>query len=62
MQIDPTELAQLAYKAYGGAVNNRNHQGLPMPEWQELGSQIQNAWEVAAEAVARKAMRLVGRS
>ncbi|MFE5369238.1 hypothetical protein [Streptomyces mirabilis] len=62
MQINPTELGQLAYKAYGGAVNNRNHQGLPLPEWDDLGPQITTAWEVAAEAVARKALRLAART
>lgn len=61
-QINPTELAKLAYKAYGGAVNHRNYQGLPMPEWGDLTSQIQTAWEVAAEAVARKALRVAGRT
>lgn len=62
MQIDPTELGQLAYKAYGAAVHGRSVRGEPLPPWAELGRNVQNAWEVAAEAVARKALRLGGRA
>lgn len=61
MQIDPTKLAQLAYKAYGGAVHGRSVHGEPLPPWPELAPHVQNAWEVAAEAVARKALRAAGR-
>ena len=62
MQIDPAELAQLAYKAYGGAVHGRSVRDEPLPDWNDLGPKVQNAWEVAAEAVARKALRLGGQA
>lgn len=45
------ELAQAAYKAYGEATGGLNYQGLPMPEWDDLGDVIQYAWLTAAEAV-----------
>lgn len=61
MQIDPTELGQLAYEAYAGSVFGRSVRGEPLPPWEELGPKVQNAWEIAAEAVARKALRLTGR-
>lgn len=53
---DPTELAKAAYAAYGGATGGKNYRGEPMPRWDELGARIQTAWEVAAEAVARRVL------
>ena len=53
---DPTELAKTAYRAYGGATGGKNYQGLPMPAWENLTPTIQTAWEVAAEAIARKVL------
>jgi hypothetical protein len=44
----PVELAQSAYTAYGAATDHRNYQGLPMPEWNELGDTIQKAWIAAS--------------
>ncbi|MFJ6841333.1 hypothetical protein ACIQRE_01540 [Streptomyces griseoluteus] len=61
-RLDPTDLAQIAYRAYGGATGGQNHRGEPMPAWADLGETIQTAWEVAAEAVARTALGHVGRS
>ncbi|MFF1469127.1 hypothetical protein [Streptomyces mirabilis] len=61
MILDPRELAKLAYTAYSDSVNGRNVRGEPLPEWDELGERIQTAWEVAAEAVARRALRLTNR-
>lgn len=46
------ELAQSAYAAYGEATDHQNYQGLPMPEWPDLGDQIQKAWIAAAGTVA----------
>lgn len=48
-QID---LAKLAYQAYGQQRNFKNYQGDQMPEWDELGSGIQDGWIAAAGAVA----------
>ncbi|MCM1972343.1 hypothetical protein [Streptomyces sp. G1] len=53
---DPTELAKAAYAAYGGATGGKNHRGEPMPAWADLPSGIQTAWEVAAEAIARRVL------
>ncbi|MFF3884014.1 hypothetical protein [Streptomyces sp. NPDC001914] len=55
---DPTELAKAAYAAYGGATGGKNYRGLPMPCWEDLTPVIQTAWEVAAEAIARRVLGL----
>ncbi|MEU1407105.1 hypothetical protein ABZ471_32995 [Streptomyces sp. NPDC005728] len=57
---DPTELAQAAYLAYGQATGGKNYRGEQMPPWEDLGSTIQTAWEVAAEAIARTVLGLGG--
>lgn len=49
---DQTELAKLAYDAYGEATDHKNYQGLPMPGWDDLGDAIQGAWIAAAGRVA----------
>ncbi len=49
---DQTELAKIAYDAYGEAPDHKNYQGLPMPGWDDLGDAIQAAWISAANAVA----------
>lgn len=54
---DPTDLAKAAYAAYGGATGHKNYRGEPMPAWDDLGPTIQTAWEVAAEAIARRILR-----
>lgn len=41
-------LGQLAYEAYGNVVDWKNYQGLPMPQWRDLGAHIQEAWTAAA--------------
>ena len=41
-------LAREMYLSYGEVTAFRNHQGLPMPSWPELGSTIQGAWVAAA--------------
>lgn len=58
MRLNPTELAQAAYRAYCGSVHGRSVNGEPLPEWDEMPERIRTAWEVAAEAVARKALGL----
>lgn len=45
------DIAESAYKAYAASTRNKNYQGLPMPEWQNLTPAIQTAWEVAARQV-----------
>jgi hypothetical protein len=48
---DMTELAKVGYRAYGETTGFKNYQGLPMPEWDELGETIQAAWVAATRAV-----------
>ena len=48
-----TELAELAYRAYGDFVEWKNYAGEPMPTWADLPLKIHNAWVKAARAVAR---------
>lgn len=45
------ELGQVAYRAYGEITGFKNYQGLPMPEFDELGRVIKTAWMFAAKAV-----------
>jgi hypothetical protein len=47
------ELAQVAFAAYGASTNNRTHDDRPMPDWDDLGDQVQQAWIAAAAAVAQ---------
>lgn len=42
-------IAASAYRAYGQSVGNKNHQGLPMPAWEDLPASIQIAWVCAAK-------------
>ncbi len=44
-------MAKLAYDAYGESTGYKNFQGNPMPEWEQLGEPIQNAWIAAITAV-----------
>jgi hypothetical protein len=48
----PVELAKASYAAYGEATENRNYQGLPMPDWENLGDRVQKAWIAAAGSIA----------
>ncbi len=41
-------LAKLAYEAYGNVTGHLNHQGDPMPVWEDLPPRIQLAWDAAA--------------
>lgn len=38
------------YKVYGQAVDFKNYQGKPMPDWVDLPDPIKNAWEAVALA------------
>lgn len=51
-QPSPAELAQYAYAAYGASTQFRTHDNRPMPEWEDLGDRVQQAWTAAASAVA----------
>jgi hypothetical protein len=45
------ELARVGYAAYGETVAWKNYQGHPMPEWDQLPTQIRDAWRAAAAAI-----------
>ncbi|MBP2703514.1 hypothetical protein JOL79_06840 [Microbispora sp. RL4-1S] len=47
----PLDLAEVAYRAYGGFTDWTNYAGNPMPSWRELPAPQRNAWVAAAEAV-----------
>ncbi|MDX2694903.1 hypothetical protein [Streptomyces ipomoeae] len=47
-----TELAKVAYEAYGNSTGHKNYQGHPMPDWDELTASVRLAWIEAAGAVA----------
>jgi hypothetical protein len=51
-----TELAKVAYAAYGNSTGHRNFMGHPMPDWEELTAAVQRAWVEAAGAVALSAI------
>lgn len=46
-----TDLAKIAYQAYGDQAEWKNFAGDPMPRWVALGERIQGCWEAAAEAI-----------
>lgn len=50
-QVDPEELAKVAYHAYGGVTDFKNYQGLPMPAWENLTPTIREAWKASVMAV-----------
>lgn len=41
----------VAYAAYARARDGKTHDGRDMPSWDNLGPEIQEAWETAAQAV-----------
>lgn len=45
---DPDAEAKRAYHAYGAVTEWKNHLGFPMPDWNDLGEKIQQAWRMAA--------------
>jgi hypothetical protein len=44
----PPDLGQKVYAAYGEYTGGLTHDGRTMPAWEDLGEQIQMAWNVAA--------------
>lgn len=46
-----TNLARIAYEAYGKSTGGKNFQGDPMPAWDDLPQPIQDAWDAAVGAV-----------
>jgi hypothetical protein len=43
-------LGQIAFEAYSDARSGITHDGNPIPGWELLGGEIQNAWEAGAQA------------
>ncbi|MFE9684194.1 hypothetical protein [Streptomyces sp. NPDC006285] len=52
--------AEIAYAAYGASTGYRTPDGRPMPEWEDLGDQVQTAWVCAAGAVALDTLGQLG--
>lgn len=42
---------QIAYEGYAARTGGKTYDGRDMPEWHDLGRDIQEAWEAAADAV-----------
>lgn len=49
--MDDEWFGRLAYAAYGSATDNKNYQGLPMPDWYDLPQKIRAAWVRASQTV-----------
>lgn len=47
----PQSRARLAYAAYGHKVKFKNHLGNPMPMFDDLPEEIQEAWTAAAGVI-----------
>ncbi|MGW2130444.1 hypothetical protein [Streptomyces coelicoflavus] len=47
-------IAQDAYEAYAQSTDNLNVRGEELPAWADLGTPVQNAWKLAAEAVRHR--------
>lgn len=50
-------LGRIAFTAYREYTCGLTHDDKPMPEWDDLGPRIQGAWQVAARAAMRAALR-----
>lgn len=49
---------QVGFEAYGDHANWTAYDGKPMPRWDDnLRADIKEKWEVAAKAIAEKAVR-----
>lgn len=46
-------LAEIAYNAYGDSRNWVVYSGDPMPRWDEQSPELREAWDAAAQAVAK---------
>ncbi|MFK0069743.1 hypothetical protein [Streptomyces sp. NPDC091046] len=55
-KVRPTTdaIAKAAYEAYAQSTDNLNVRGEQLPAWDELGTPVQNAWRLAAEAVRHR--------
>lgn len=53
--LEPDDLGRVGYIAYGNVTGWQNYQGLPMPEWEELAGNTQQAWAEAAVAIVAAA-------
>ena len=52
-------LGQIAYEAYCEHQDWKAFDGKPIPEWKDVREDIQQAWEIAAVAAARHAMKVL---
>ena len=52
--IDWPGIARHAYEAYAEYRLWRDYRGRPLPQWQNVKPNIQQAWIVAAKAVAER--------
>lgn len=57
--LSEEDMARKAYAAYAAAVDNKNYQGLPMPEYDDLGEKIQQAWHYAVAVVIAEVVDFV---
>ncbi|MFJ5143296.1 hypothetical protein [Streptomyces sp. NPDC088707] len=56
MQFRPTsnEIGKAAYEAYRNSVDGKSVAGTELPDWDNIGTPVQNGWKLAAEAVRHK--------
>lgn len=47
-------IAKLAYESYFLVVQGKNYQGLPMPSFDDLPKEIQQAWAAAVRRAAQE--------
>lgn len=47
-----SSLGRVAYEAYRRSTGNQTFDGRNMLDWEDLGENIQRAWEMAAQAIA----------
>lgn len=45
------DLARAAYEAYKAEARGVNHQGLPLPAWEQLGDRVQASWRAAVQVI-----------
>ncbi len=53
----PPTLGEIAYNAYCEARDWTGFRGDPLPQWDEVKEEIQNAWEVSANALAEHILK-----
>jgi hypothetical protein len=52
-RYDAGALGRVAFDAYGETTGGLTHDGRPIPQWEDLGEAVQQAWIAAATAVIR---------